>query len=308
MNKRIKIVIAAILLGLYLISMFSMASAVLIESVSTNPKEIAPGETAKISIKIENDADNDIDDVSISLNFREVIKDAFGNTVGVDEIPFAPFDSSSETSFDEIKDGKSKTAEFEIIALSNAESGIYKIPVEINYKENGDMKTRNSLISVVVNSEPILGINIEKGLLLKGMENELSIKVVNKGLSDMKFLELEIGSSTNYNLFSPSKIYIGDIDSDDFDVADFKIYFSDKIPDTASVPVTVFYRDALNNEYTESFSLPIKVYTNDKAIELGLLEKNNTRMYFGVIVVFIIVYIAYKKIKKRRKAKLSEEK
>jgi len=290
MKKAIKITIAIILLGMFLISMVSMASALTITSVSTNPNEIAPGETSVINIELENDWDEDITDVSISLNLANV--------------PFAPFDSSSEDSFDEIEDDDDKTAHFKVIALNDAESGIYKIPVEISFYDEDDEKhEKNSLISLTINSDPIIGASIENGLLLKPRKNEINIKIVNKGLSDVKFLEVELGSSTYYNVLSTKNVYIGDVDSDDFDNVEFKVYFKGNAPNIVNLPVTITYKDVLNKEYTEDFSLQVNVYTNDKAIELGLLEKNKTPMYVGIVVGVLIIWFGYKKLKKRRKLK-----
>ena len=276
-----------------LIILISLAStqALMISSVSTSPNEIVPGEVSTIKIGIENDGDKDIEDVSVSLDLAEV--------------PFAPYDSSSEYNIDEIRDGKVKYAEFEIIALSGAESGIYKIPIEITYKEEGENEkiTKNSLISLTVNSKPIIGVGIEDGLLLKSQENEVNIKVINKGLSDVKFLEVRLGSSTYFDVLSSKNVYIGDVDSDDFDTAKFKIFFKENAPNSINLPVRISYKDALNNEQTEEFSLQIKVYTKKKAIELGLLEKSNTLAYVSVAIAVVVIWIVYRKIKKRRKLK-----
>ncbi|GAG23285.1 unnamed protein product [marine sediment metagenome] len=156
------------------------------------------------------------------------------------------------------------------------------------------------MISVVVNSEPILGVDVEDGLLLKVQVNELRIDIVNKGLSDVKFLEIEIGSSTYFDVLSSKNVYIGDIDSDDFDSAEFRIFFKKNTPDNIVIPVSIFYKDALNKEHTDNLNLQVKVYSNEKAIELGLLEKSYTGLYAGVIGGLFVIYIIYRKIKKRR--------
>ncbi len=285
----------------------SLASiqALVIDSVSMYPSEIAPGETAVITIGIENDGKDDITNVAIVLDLTGIIEsDIIGVPAITLDIPFAPYESSSEHSFDKIEEDEKDYAEFEIIALSNAKSGVYKIPLKISYyDEEGKKHEKNSLIGITVNSEPIIGVNIEEGLLLKPQENEIDIKIINKGLSDVRFLEVEIGSSTYFDVLSPKQVYIGDIDSDDFDTADFKIYFKSNAPSTLTLPISVIYKDAVNNEYNEDFDLQVKVYTKEKAIELGLLEKSNTRLYVGVVVGLVILYIVYRKIKKQRKLK-----
>ena len=294
MKPQTKIILTIAILAIYLISISLISvSALTISSISTSPSEIAPGETSIIDVGLENEAEETIKDVSVSLDLTG--------------LPFVPYEDSTEESIDEIKEDKTKHAEFKIKALNDAKSETYKIPLKISYyDENGVKKPdKSSLVSITISSQPIIGVSLEDGLLLKGQENAVAIKIVNKGLSSVKFLEIELQSSTKYTILSQKNIYIGDIDSDDFDTAEFKIFFKENSLSTISLPVKVIYKDALNKQYTEEFTLDARVYTNEQAIQLGLLKKSNTITYVVVVVILIIVYIIYRRIKKRRKMKAS---
>jgi len=132
---------------------------------------INPGESTSIEIGLRNNADEDVTDVSVFLDLKD--------------IPFAPFDSSSEYGINEIRDGKTKFAKFKIIALNNAKPQTYKIPVQVSYLE-GEENLRNvkkSLISIDVKSDPVVDVSVEDNLLLKGKENLVSIKIINKGIA-----------------------------------------------------------------------------------------------------------------------------
>ncbi len=290
MNMLIKIILAILILFFLLVSSISFASALVIRSIDV-ADEIVPGETSRITITLRNDGNDDIEDVSVSLDLTEV--------------PFAPFDSSSEYSIDEIREDKTKDAFFSIITLNNAQSGIYKIPLKITYIDLGDdqLKTKNSLISIVVNSEPIIDVNIEDSLLLKNQDNDLSIKITNKGLSNAKFLEVEIGNSRYVSILSQNRHYLGDIDSDDFDSIDIKVFINKNAPDKTTLPLTVIYRDDLNKEYIEDFEIPLTIYTKNKAIEVGLIERNNTIAYIVGGVIFVILIIVYRRLRKRAREK-----
>lgn len=275
-----------------------LASAVTIESASVFPTEIEPGKTARITLRITNNLNEDLTDVSISLELSSELK----------ELPFAPYDSSNEVSIEKLKEDEDESVSFQIIALSNSESGVYKIPIKISYKDENDIEhKKQSLISLTVNSMPLLGAEYENGLLLKNQNNDVVIKIINKGLSDIKFLEVDIGNSKHYNLLSQDNVYIGDIDSDDFDTAEFKIFFKDKSPSIVNLPVTLHYRDVMNKEYNEDYTINLKVYSKAKAIELGLLKQSRTGVYIGIVIFLIIIYIVYRKIKKRRKLKKKEK-
>jgi hypothetical protein len=285
--KKFGLFILLVLLGV------SSTYAITIDSVSTTPSEIAPGEVSNINFEIENNGETDIQDISIILDLTSS--------------PFAPYLSSTEFNIDELKDGKTKSASFEVKALNNADSGIYKIPLKITYTENGQTKERSSLISLSINSEPIISGNIEEGLLLNGKENSISVKIINKGLSSIKFLEVEIDKSSYYTILSPENVYIGDLDSNDFDSADFKIYFKENSPTNIKIPIVLKYKDLLNNEYEKTLNLDAKVYSQEQAIQLGLIQKNNTVIYVVIAVILIIIYLVYRRIRKAMKREKEKE-
>ena len=292
MNKIMKTTLAILLLGLMLFSTVSFAlissvHALTIDSVAI-ADEIQPGKTTRVTIGLDNDADEDIEDVSVTLNLVDV--------------PFAPFDSASEYSIDEIEEDDTEFAEFEIIALNNAQAGIYKIPVRITYVQDGDDKIKNSLISIVVDSKPEIDVGAEDGLLLKGKDNEFFVKITNKGLSDAKFVEIEVGSG-QYNLLVGNKQYIGDIDSDDFDSVKLNAFFDRNVGNSVNLPVTVIYRDDLNNQYREDFNVNLDLYTEDRAVELGLMERQVGKSYIVGIVLIVVLYFIYRRLKKKLKNK-----
>ncbi len=290
MNK----VIVSLMIGIIiLISLINLSSALVIDAVSMTPNVIAPGESAVIKIEIDNNGGEDISDVSVSLN--------------LEGIPFAPYNSATDYNIDEIDEGDEEDARFEVIALNDAKSGIYKVPVKIVYFENEVEFTKNSLISITVNSEPVISVIVGDGLLLKGTEKEILVEVTNKGLSDAKFLEIEIMDSMYFKVLSSRTSYIGDIDSNDFDSAKFRIYFNENAPDKTSFPVIIRYKDGINNGYTKNFNVFLDVYSNEKATELGLIKKSRTVLYVIIFVVLVIIYFIYKKIVSNRRIRKNEE-
>jgi len=273
-----------------LILFLASVSALTIKSVEVSPDEVAPGENAEIVMSIENNLNEDVEDVSVSLDFSD------------SELPFAPFDSSNEVSIDEIREDRSKRINFKVIGLTGAKSGIYKIPVEIIYfDEDGNKSSKSSVISITINSKPVLDVEVEDGLILKGQNNEVVLKIINKGLSDVKFSEVEFGSSAYATLVSQKKVYFGNIDSDDSETAEFKIFFKENSPSSLNIPVTMHYKDVTNKEYHENFNLNLKVYSKERALQLGLIKQSNTPLIVGGIIILAVVWFIYRKIKKRRR-------
>ena len=286
--------VVCFILGLFFIS---NVNALVIDSVIMDSEGIFPGEATDIEIGLRNNGEEDVEDVSVFLDLKD--------------LPLAPHDSSSEFGVDKIKEGRLKFARFKIIALDNAKSQIYKVPVQISYFKKGEdvVQIKNSLISVKVSSDPVLDVVTESLFLLKGQENNLIIKMINKGFSGVHFLEAEVGKSSKFNVISQKNVYVGDLDSDDFDSVEFSIFFEKDISDKISFPIILKYKDAFNNEYEEEFGVILNVYSKGKAEDLGLIEKSRTPQIIILVIIFIILWFVYRWWRKwrRNKKKGSEE-
>jgi len=289
--KKILIAVYVILISL---AFFSIASALSIKDVSSSPDEIAPGEVATISIKIENIFEEDVQNLEVKLDLEDV--------------PFAPYQSSSEDFLDELEAGDKETFKFELIALPEANSGIYKIPVEINYyqdEEKGD--TKKGLVSLIVNSKPKLVTSLEDSVvLIKGKENEIEIKIVNSGLSDVKFVDLETSDSSGIKFLTNKQQYLGNIDSDDFGSIKYKIYVEPNAKDSISLSINLNYKDSTNKEYSETQMIVLRTYSLKEAQSLGLVQKQNYTLYF-VGGIGVVGFVIYKVLKKRKLKKKREE-
>ncbi len=81
--------------ALFIVLSLASIQALVIDSVRMYPNEIAPGETAVITVGIENDGKNDITNVAVILDLTGIIE---SNMLGVPsttfEVPFAPYESS----------------------------------------------------------------------------------------------------------------------------------------------------------------------------------------------------------------------
>jgi len=286
MNKKILIMLCMVFLSL------SFASCVSITDVSSNPAEVAPGGIASITLEIENIFNYDVYNLNVKLDLSG------------EDVPFAPYQSSSEKFLDKLRHGDDENFKFKLIALPSTPTGIYKIPVEISYthKEGNDTPKgpKTGVISVTVNSEPELKIYLEDSdVLIKGKENTFSIRIINSGLADVKFVYLIAGDAARIEFISEQEQYMGDIDSDDFDSAEFKIYLEEDASNSISLPVILKFKDATNKEFQEVKTLTLKTYSLKEAQSLGLVKKPNYIPYI-VIGVLVIGYFVRRYFKKRK--------
>ena len=270
----------------------SFVAAVSITDVSSSPTEVVPGETIDITIEIENIFDYDVTSLNVRLDLSDV------------DVPFAPYQSSSEKFLDELDEGDDDNFKFKLITLPETTTGIYKIPVEITYNyEDGNLTLqgkKQELISVTVNSEPELKVSLDDSVvLIKGKENIVVLKIINSGLSDIKFLYVTPSDVTGLKFISEKEQYIGDIDSDDFDNVEYKVIVNADAPNSITLLVTLNYMDATNKEFSETANLVLKTYSLKEAREIGLVDKPKIVSYL-VAFVLILGYVIYRILKKRK--------
>ncbi len=272
----------------YLIQVKSIEPTVSIRNIKTTPEQISPGSTAEISVDLENKASFNIKNLKVNL-------DLSGK-----ELPFAPSDSVTEQIVDEVNADTNIVLNFKIISIPEAQPGIYKVPLTLIYfDEFGNNYQTSTLLSIIVGSVPKLEINTEKPILTMGEKSTISIKVVNYGLSQVKFLNFIFKPSINLNVLSSSSEYVGDLDSDDFQTVEVDLYANRN--GLLHLPLTITFLDANNQQYTQDMELAITSYTKEEAEKLGLTKKSNTLTIIISILIILILFGFYRLMKKIRK-------
>jgi len=249
---------------------------------------IFSGEEGSVTLEVENTLNEDLDDVSVKLN--------------LENLPFTSVGSSEKT--EDIDYDEDEKFTFRLRASTEIIPGDYNIPYVISYEYEGDDKEESGTFGLRVSSETELDFSVEsKGDNIEtpivGSKGQISFKIINQGLGEIKFVSVQIFPS-GYELTSSDKVYIGNVDSDDSDFATFDVIFKNKAP-TLSAKVT--YKDFDNEDQTETISFPVNVYTREQALELGLIQKSNTKLYTGIVIGVLVIWFVWRKIKKRRKNK-----
>ena len=255
----------------------SLEPTLTINNVLTNPLQVAPGNNIVVSVDLKNQASFLLRNVKIKLDLT--------NT------PFSPINGINEKTINELNAGEGANVYFELSAGPEAESGTYKVPINLEYfDEFGTKYNSQNLISLKIGSIPKLIISQDKSSLIINKKGEISINFVNNGLTKIKLLTVNIDVD-NAQLISPDSVYLGDLDVDDFQTIDLELF-----PVSTNVITTLSFsfKDANNNNFQEKYSLPIKVYTEQEALTLGLTKKSNFLFYLIIIVFIIVVYIIYK--------------
>lgn len=265
----------------------SFANALTITDVSYS--DFSPGEEKLITIKIENNLGEDVTDVYIGLVFTGK--------------PFIPV-GSSEDSADEILDDDNENFKFKIKASNDIKPGDYEIPYKLNYKdESGIVKQATGSIGVSVSGNPELDFVLLKENPVVGQKGKITLKIINSGFGDAKFVSVKL-IPAGFTLLSEDQIYIGSINSDDFETAVFEVIFKQE---STIVSAVVDYTDFDNKKITKNVNLPLDVYSKERAIELGIIKKSNTLFYLILLIIFGVVWWVYRIFKKRARLRKARE-
>ncbi|MFH1359351.1 MAG: hypothetical protein ABIH37_05670, partial [archaeon] len=253
-NQNVRLTMGILSLVCILISLINLTSAI---AVDADYITIYPGERGEVSIEINNNENYDIEEISVSIDLSQ--------------LPFTVV-GSSEKDVDDIDEDDDDKAEFVLRASTDIIPGDYEIPYILKYVNSDDDESfsKNGSFGIRVSAKTELDFSVETNANpIVGQEGKISLEIVNKGLGEIKSISVQIFPQ-GFELLSKEKIFLGTISADDTDLASFDVVYKTKNP-TLNAEIT--YKDFDNKDQTEIVSLPIKVYTMEEALALGLVQK-----------------------------------
>ncbi|MBI2651625.1 hypothetical protein HYX01_04085 [Candidatus Woesearchaeota archaeon] len=264
-----------------------------VDSVSIDKKAFEQGSSSIVKIKITNNADSLLKDITAKIEL--------GN------MPFIPIGSTNEKSIYQINAKESSNIDFELLANPESKSGVYQAPLKISYSDElGKGYFKNSTIGLIIGSKPDLSIALESSEIFQSDKaGEVVIKIVNKGVTDIKFVNVKLMPSNNYLILSSNDAYLGNIDSDDFENAAFKVFVKKHNKKEVKLPILIEYKDANNNDYKENKEIILSLYTSSEAKKFGFKKGNG---YLGILIIIIIVAFGLLYYKRYVKPKLHRSK
>lgn len=266
----------------------SFTSAIMVDAEYIT---IFSGEQEKINIEIKNNGNFDIKDVSMILVFENEGFIAIG---------------SSEKTIDEFDEGDKEDISFIIKASNDLAPGDYNIGYKIKYlnaEEDNESFIKEGSFGLRVSVETELDFSAYTGNnAVVGKEGEIILEVINKGLGEIKSAIITI-TPDGYMLLSQEKIFLGSIDAGDSNIVDFDVVYKNT---DAVFTAIIEYKDFNNQEQKEIIKIPLKVYTEEEALELGIINESNTILYIIIFLILIVIWIFYKRIKKNNKKKKRE--
>ena len=269
-----------------------------IESVESDPYIIRPGEYATVAIVVKNFEESTARDLTVKFD------------TSAESLPFSPVIVTTEAYTNRLDGGEEETFTFKVLIDSDAAAGAYKVPVYLGYSDRfGNEYSKTDTASLVIGAPTSIQVALDSTTINQGGQmGQVVIIVTNNGMINLKFVTLRVldGSEDGlYDLISPSQEYLGNIESDDFETANFDLYVSNETGNRTEllIPVEVEYTDASTNQkHTLESEISVRLYTYEELLRMGLAqEPSYTAIFVVLAIVFAIVgIVVYKKIKRRK--------
>ncbi|MBI2573639.1 hypothetical protein HYV86_07275 [Candidatus Woesearchaeota archaeon] len=260
-----------------------------LKEIIVEPKQVPPGETATVSIVVQNVGPSRLQDIRMQMQLEN------------GSIPFAPYQGSSLQILKQLDPTFQKALTFSLIATPDAIPGLYKIPVIISYNdERANTTVVKDLVAVSVGDVPKVRPYIKKTTLLQAQsQGKVTFEIANAGATDVKYVEFTLLPSESYRLLTPSSyFYVGDIDADDTETEELSIYATDV--QNVSIPIKLSYHDANNRPFQQEFTLELPLYSSRDLKKFGLVESGSGMIWAILIILGVGGYFAYKRFKKKK--------
>ncbi|MFH1591934.1 MAG: hypothetical protein ABIB47_01055 [Candidatus Woesearchaeota archaeon] len=260
------------------------------DRVTVKPERIAPGESAEVTLTLQNSAPVTLTDIDIKLNFSE---------------PFSPIKTTNERRITSLAPNGKSSVTFNVQVSPDADIDSYSLPLEITFYDTNENKFTKSLkLGLVVYSESEYELNLEESdPLIRGTSPTVTISLSDIGTSDIKFLSMELSSTDKYIVTSNPRIYLGNLEPDDFETAEYTIFLKNcyfRCPEEIPLTFRLSYKDNFNKQILDEKSLVIRTYSKREAKKFGL---SVTKRSYTALYILILVILAYMTIKEYRKVK-----
>lgn len=249
-------------------------------TVNSEPEKIPQGGIAKISINLKNKDTSLLKDILVELDLPDDL---------------IPIGSTVLKKIQKINPGMEETLTYTITASGDAVSKAHQIPLTVRYSdETGYNYSQADTMGLLVGSDPDYYVTLEESdTFTKGTKGQIVLSISNTGPADIKFLTIELLPSDDFVILSNYKSYIGNLEPDDYETAEFDIYAkkSGKIP----LNIKVEYRDNYNMKHVTTHVVDLQSYSSQELKKYDLPYKKSKILNIAIYLLGIIfLYLVYK--------------
>lgn len=222
--------------------------------------KIAPGQTRELGLELQNMADAQLKNIEAELSVPN-------------ETPVVT-EGASTRNLRSIGPGETAELNYMISADQSATNGVYSLPLELTYEnEAGTEFTKQSDVGLVIGGTPQLEAGISGDEKLSpGTTSTVTLRLVNRGEGRASFTQITLEDSENHQVLSPKTTYIGDMDPDDFQTAEYQIRVSGDA-ENLELPVHIEYKTD-EGDQNDTQIVRAETYSQQELRQLGLAGNN----------------------------------
>jgi len=251
-------------------------------SAVTIPEVAIPGENVQLKLKVKSLTHAEIRDVKLSLDLEDTTTTTYY---------FAPIGSANEQIIEIIKPNQEKEVTFTLAASPDTPIDVEKIPLTMTYLDDeGNSYTKSYLIGIKTYEKPSYILALEDKTIYKKLQKgKVTFSIANTGKASLNYLGMElIEQPLYYRIISSNKNYIGNLDSDDFDTAEFEIYTENSEANELPLKVKLTYKDDYGKLFEEEHSVKVTLYDKRDAMKYGLEMKQGAGSIFNYMLLLLV--------------------
>jgi len=266
------------------ITLQTQDATLVVDSYMSVPSPVVPGQIADLIMTLRNAGRIATKNIDVSIDLED---EAF-STIGHGE----------KKRINYLAPGETEQISFKLASDTSTEVKVYGIPVMLDYQDERNKDySDEAKISIVVNAEPELSLTVDATEFEKKTKpGTVSLKVVNKGVVDLKYVTVKLVRTPDYEILSPSnEEYVGNLDNDDFETVDFIIK---PLVENPRLKIALEFKDPYNVDFMQEYGLPLRIIT-DK--DLGKEKSPIVWIVLAIAAAGGIFYWYKKKKKKKRR-------
>ncbi|HLC32301.1 MAG TPA: COG1361 S-layer family protein [Candidatus Nanoarchaeia archaeon] len=263
------------------ISLQTQNAGIVIEDYQVTPTPVVPGQITDLMLRLRNSGKVAVKNIDVGIE--------------LEDSSFSTINSGTKKRVDSIPAGGSATVLFKLASDTNTEIKLYNVPVSLSFQDERNTQFNESAkISLVVNAPPELALTVDSTQFTDKMTpGTVSLKVVNKGVTNLKYVTVRLATTQDYDVLSSSnEAYVGNLDSDDFETVDFTVK---PLVSNPRLAVQVEFKDPYNAAFSQSYDLPLRIITDD---DLG---KGTSYWPVIVIVILVIGVVVYWRMRRKKR-------
>jgi hypothetical protein len=236
------------------ITLQTQNAVLVIDNYEIKPSPVVPGQVAEVTLTLRNAGRIGVKNLDVGID----LEDGTFSTIG----------SGTKKRVDRIDAGETEQITFQLASDTSTAVKVYSIPVSLSYQDERNAQYADTAkFTLVVNAAPELSVTVDgTDFESKTKPGTVSLKVVNKGVVDLKYVTVRLVQTPEYEVLSSSnEEYVGNLDSDDFETVDFLVK---PLAESPRLSVQLEFKDPYNVDFEQAYDLPLRIIT-DKDLGKG---------------------------------------